>query len=48
MGYAIIAVPTGIITVEMSKSANRRKQCRTCRHYNLDESKFCNNCGTAY
>lgn len=42
-GYAIIAVPTGIVTVAMSKSNN--KQCQMCKHMNEDNSNYCSNCG---
>ncbi|MEO7263657.1 MAG: ion transporter [Ferruginibacter sp.] len=44
IGYAIIAVPTGIITVEMSKS-NQKNKCLQCNHDNDMDAKFCNNCG---
>lgn len=30
VGYSIIAVPTGIITVELSKANKERKECRRC------------------
>jgi voltage-gated potassium channel len=45
LGYAIIAVPTGIVTVEMAKRNEKNKQCLTCGHFNFNESKFCNQCG---
>ncbi|MEO9003847.1 MAG: ion transporter [Ginsengibacter sp.] len=45
IGYGIIAVPTGIITVEMSKSVLKTKKCINCHHQNELSSKFCNNCG---
>lgn len=45
MGYAIIAVPTGIITVEMSKKRLEAKVCEVCNHDNPDDAKFCNKCG---
>lgn len=51
LGYAIIAVPTGIITVEMQK-AERKKQalntqvCSNCYHnQHDDDAKFCKRCG---
>ena len=44
-GYAIIAVPTGIITVEMSKSINRKNICLKCKYPNEITANFCNNCG---
>jgi voltage-gated potassium channel len=45
LGYAIIAVPTGIFTVEMSKSLKEQKKCDACQHKNPDEALFCNQCG---
>jgi len=47
IGYAIIAVPTGIVTVEMSRSASKKTSCSKCLHLNEDGSNFCNNCGEA-
>ena len=45
MGYAIIAVPTGIITVEMTKKRADARICEVCNNDNPDNSKFCNQCG---
>ncbi len=45
MGYAIIAVPTGILTVEMSKASLNKIQCTSCHHYNELFANFCINCG---
>jgi voltage-gated potassium channel len=48
LGYGIIAVPTGIVTAEMTKE-NSRKNTQVC--YNCgeddhrDSSEFCHNCG---
>ena len=49
-GYGIIAVPTGIVSAEFSKSAekslNNTQVCPNCnetRH--LDNAEFCHNCG---
>lgn len=48
-GYAIIAVPTGIITTEMSKISSRKvlqKECANCRASNHDaDAVYCNKCG---
>jgi len=46
LGYAIIAVPTGIITVEMARANERDKKCPTCKTKNITKAKYCNNCGT--
>lgn len=48
MGYAIIAVPTGIITVELSKNTSKDKVCEVCKHDNPDDAQFCNQCGIGF
>lgn len=53
MGYAIIAVPTGIVTSEMTrqgKEEDRRnmKQCQKCKHFSPSNSNYCNICGTEF
>lgn len=49
-GYAIIAVPTGLITVEMSKYVDNpgkdESLCTTCNHDNPRGSVYCNQCGS--
>ncbi len=51
MGYAIIAVPTGIVTSEMAKrrrfeDLESRKTCTFCGFERLDRTdKYCRNCG---
>lgn len=50
MGYGIIAVPTGIVTVELNRDrANRQRheRCPTCglEDHDLD-ARFCKRCGT--
>ncbi len=45
IGYAIIAVPTGIVTVEMSKSSNNTKECPHCQYRNSVNAKYCSHCG---
>lgn len=44
-GYAIIAVPTGIVTVAMARSGELRKKCTVCKHKNELPAAFCNKCG---
>ena len=44
-GYAIIAVPTGIITVEMSKTGLQKTKCSNCNYENDAHANYCNNCG---
>jgi len=45
--YAIIAVPTGIITAELTKKAdNTSDACPGCgAHGHLEDAKFCRKCG---
>ncbi|MBW8327043.1 MAG: ion transporter [Prolixibacteraceae bacterium] len=45
IGYAIIAVPTGIITVELSKSKSTNRKCKNCNSENPENAQFCNQCG---
>lgn len=44
LGYAIIAVPTGIITVELSKSKDNPQQCKQCGSYNSEKAIYCDQC----
>ena len=55
IGYAVIAVPTGIITAELTVSQQRRelreressRNCSTCAHVEADPSAhYCRNCGS--
>lgn len=45
IGYSIIAVPTGIVTVEMSKVSEQKLICSECGNKNTVNAKYCNNCG---
>lgn len=48
LGYSIIAVPTGLITVEMSKykeDGQKDNLCAHCEHDNPFGSIYCNQCG---
>lgn len=51
MGYGIIAVPTGIVTSEMTQANNRRKMaearmCHNCKQVVFDkEADYCKFCG---
>ncbi len=50
LGYAIIAVPTGIVTAELSNPSLHRKNntqsCGNCNfHEHEDDAKFCKRCG---
>ena len=53
MGYGIIAVPTGIVTVEMGRereaaaAARRHDECPTCGlDDHVPDARFCRRCGT--
>lgn len=50
MGYGIIAVPTGIVTVELSaaaRAASNTQACPTCGTESHDnDAKFCKRCGS--
>lgn len=46
-GYGIIAIPTGLITVEISRYKNKKeRQCPSCESENREKAKFCDQCGT--
>jgi voltage-gated potassium channel len=46
-GYVIIAVPTGLVTVAMTRSTTSRTEvCPHCNHQNPMEAQYCNFCGT--
>lgn len=50
VGYAIIAVPTGVISVEIAKnqksvSLDEFKDCSNCGKENDSDAMFCKNCG---
>ncbi|WP_439883052.1 ion transporter [Pontibacter sp. MBLB2868] len=49
MGYGIIAVPTGIVTVEMSRSARKSAASRVCPNCHQEghpvDANYCFNCG---
>lgn len=49
IGYAIIAVPTGIVTAELSKYASKPQSTQVCPNCMADEhshdSIYCNKCG---
>ena len=56
-GYAIIAVPTGIMTSEINKAAKKEKEeedirnqkaCNRCNTLNLNQSNYCNKCGEKF
>lgn len=48
IGYSIIAVPTGIVTFELSREKENREKpvCPSCHHENPTGSHYCNVCGS--
>jgi voltage-gated potassium channel len=53
LGYSIIAVPTGIVTAELSRSYKEQQKKKTeayCHHCGIEifdkNANFCRNCGT--
>jgi voltage-gated potassium channel len=48
LGYAIIAVPTGIISVELARTKSDDKVCEVCNHDNPDDAQYCNQCGLKF
>lgn len=46
IGYAIIAVPTGIFTAEFTRAGfSAKKNCTKCNHHNDVNAAYCGNCG---
>ncbi|WP_019584864.1 ion transporter [Deinococcus apachensis] len=49
LGYGILAVPTGIVTVNLARAQDRRQQQRTCPRCGLDrhdpDARYCKRCG---
>ncbi|MFH7825767.1 ion transporter [Kluyvera chengduensis] len=51
IGYSVIAIPTGIITAQMTAEFQKRRQERVCPHCKQRDhdpkARYCNGCGTA-
>lgn len=50
LGYAIIAVPTGIVTSELTeskKTENLKAECQRCKEALLEQANYCHACGEA-
>ena len=46
-GYAIIAVPTGIVTSEMVTAKTKMEKCKNCKTpLTMEKANYCHNCGT--
>ena len=52
MGYAIIAVPTGIVTVDLANNHNTKeptlKTCENCGNSCSKDANYCPECGTEF
>ena len=52
MGYAIIAVPTGIVTGDLATTTNRKesklKTCENCGNSCSKDANYCPECGTEF
>lgn len=49
VGYSIIAIPTGIVSAEMTKSKRRfKKECPKCHTRNSLKARFCDRCGKRF
>lgn len=50
MGYGVIAVPTGIVTMELGEASRARANTRTCKECSAEghrqEASFCFRCGS--
>ena len=48
-GYAVIAVPTGIVSAEMVRAGRQNETTAACEscgcHGHLPDAKFCRKCG---
>lgn len=45
IGYAIITVPTGIVTVEFADQKRTKRTCNQCNTKNDSDAVFCKSCG---
>ena len=51
LGYAIIAVPTGIVTVDLAMNPTDKpalKSCENCGHTSPSDYNYCPDCGTEF
>lgn len=51
IGYSVIAIPTGIISAQLTNELQKRRQERVCPHCKQRDHEpkahYCNSCGTA-
>ena len=49
LGYAIIAVPTGIVSSELHLSKDKKKTCKRCKETeNKLDANYCFRCGESF
>lgn len=48
LGYAIIAVPTGIVTSELNNFKKKAKICKQCKSGNQVGANYCSSCGMKF
>ena len=52
LGYAIIAVPTGIVTSEITQASMEKRKNNVCDHCSAEghaiDAKYCRNCGAKF
>ena len=52
LGYAIIAIPTGIVTVDLAMNPKdgkpTLKACENCGHNSPSKYNYCSDCGTEF
>jgi len=46
IGYGVIAIPTGIVTAEITTSKNETQKCKNCQSKVQLNDKFCKSCGS--
>ena len=47
IGYAIITVPSGIVTVEFADQRRHQRPCPNCKTNNENDALFCKSCGAS-
>ena len=45
LGYALIAVPTGLVSVEVSRAVRKTRRCLYCQTRNETDALYCKHCG---
>ncbi|MGC8865245.1 MAG: ion transporter [Bacteroidales bacterium] len=45
LGYALIAVPTGLVSVEVTRAIRKTRRCPHCQTRNENDAIYCKHCG---